>query len=364
VDDGSADRTGAVAAGYDGVQVIRHDRNAGYGAAIKTGFGSAHGDYLAFLDADGTYPPEALPDLCKALVRTRVDLVIGSRLATGGGHMPGLRKLGNRIYARLVSWLTGHDVSDAASGMRVIRASAYPALLPLPDGLDFTPAMTTRALHEGLTLREVPIDYDERVGQSKLSVTRDGWRFLKTILRVAHVYNPLRLYGAAALLMLALAFLLGLQPLWYYLTVRRVEDWEIYRLLTILVLSVCGISLLTFGLFTNTVLSILSGREMHERTWLLGRRVQQWIVRHAPLAGFGLMAAAPVLNYDAIWQYLSTGRIYTHWSYVLTGAFLFLTGSQLVMLAALIRTVDEAARHLVATGRWRTEAAATRSEDP
>jgi glycosyltransferase involved in cell wall biosynthesis len=80
VDDGSGDRTAEVAAAIDGVTLIRHPRNRGYGAALKTGFSRARGELIGFLDADGTYPPEFFPEMCR-LAMNGSDLVIGSRMA-------------------------------------------------------------------------------------------------------------------------------------------------------------------------------------------------------------------------------------------------------------------------------------------
>ena len=65
VDDGSSDRTAEIARRYDSVTLVCHGNNAGYGAALKTGFALARGQWLGFLDADGTYPPEHFPQLCQ-----------------------------------------------------------------------------------------------------------------------------------------------------------------------------------------------------------------------------------------------------------------------------------------------------------
>jgi len=166
VDDGSTDDTAAIAEGVAGVTVIRHGRNQGYGAAIKTGFRAAKGDMLAFLDADGTYPPEAFPELCRSLAAQGADIVVGSRMAGEESGMPLVRRLGNSFFARLVSLTSGQKISDSASGQRVLRREVLARVYPLPDGLNFTPVMTTRAIHEGLRMVEVPIRYEERVGRS------------------------------------------------------------------------------------------------------------------------------------------------------------------------------------------------------
>ena len=65
VDDGSSDRTADIAASIEGVQLVKHPHNRGYGAALQTGFSRAKGELIGFLDADGTYPPEFFPQLCE-----------------------------------------------------------------------------------------------------------------------------------------------------------------------------------------------------------------------------------------------------------------------------------------------------------
>src|SRR5918999_4299845 len=94
VDDGSRDATAERVAAHPDVRLIRHTVNQGYGAALKTGFSEASGELLAFLDADGTYPPESFPDLCRALEEHDSDLIIGSRMLSGESEMPLVRRVG------------------------------------------------------------------------------------------------------------------------------------------------------------------------------------------------------------------------------------------------------------------------------
>ena len=103
--------------------------------------------------------------------------MIGSRMAGAESQMPAVRRLGNRIFAGLVSLISAQSITDSASGMRIFRKSLLERLYPLPDGLNLTPVMSTRALHEQLKMVETPIPYSERVGRSKLSVVRDGMLF-------------------------------------------------------------------------------------------------------------------------------------------------------------------------------------------
>ena len=195
VDDGSRDRTAEIAGAYPDVRLVQHRTNYGYGAALKTGFAQARGTWLGFLDADGTYPPEDFPALLEAAHAQKADLVIGSRMSGSDSEMPTSRRVGNLFFATLVSLLGNRRISDSASGMRIIHREALPRLYPLPDGLNFTPVMSTRAIHEQLHMVEVPIPYAERVGRSKLTIVGDGTRFLQSIVWTALGYNPVRMHG-------------------------------------------------------------------------------------------------------------------------------------------------------------------------
>lgn len=210
VDDGSTDRTPELVAATPGVRLIRHTTNGGYGAALKTGFAAARGELIGFLDADGTYPPEYFPALCRAAQDQNADIVVGSRMAGTDSEMPVVRRVGNLIFARLVSVISAHKISDSASGQRVFKKSILERIYPLPDGLNLTPVMSIRALHEQLKMIEVPIPYSERVGRSKLNALRDGLIFGQSIVWTALHYNPMRLLGLVGLVALGLAALIGL----------------------------------------------------------------------------------------------------------------------------------------------------------
>ncbi len=342
VNDGSTDRTADIVSSYsDEVILIKHDRNRGYGAALKTGFEAASGNLIAFYDADGTYPPESLGDLIEKMIEEDADIVIGSRMAGGITGMPFPRRLGNKFFAYLLSWIVERKITDTASGMRVFKKDILPQLYPLPDGLDLTPAMSTRALHEDLNVVEIPIAYSERTGSSKLNVVTDGIRFLRTIIGVANRYNPLKFFGLAGLLMVGLGFLLSIDPVYYYISVRRVEDTEIYRLFTIMVLFVTGMNVISFGAFSNYVLSIVHHKELNSKS-ILGRYLlNRSVVKRFDVIGLALIIASIVLNHETIYQYATTKEIYVHWSYILTGATFFLVGVQLVMASFLIKVLGE-----------------------
>jgi len=214
VNDGSGDNTEKIAARYKDVVLVSYEKNKGYGAAIKQGFDKASGDILSFLDADGTCDPNLFTGLVNSLIKNSADIVIGSRLGPGS-KMPKTRKIGNIVFTKIINYFGDTHITDCASGMRVLRRSALAKLYPLPDGLHFTPAMTCRAtMGKGLKIIETPIEYAQREGKSKLSVIKDGLKFLKIILSMALRYKPLKVF-------ITLAFAIWI-ILWISFNVREI----------------------------------------------------------------------------------------------------------------------------------------------
>jgi glycosyltransferase involved in cell wall biosynthesis len=273
VDDCSKDRTAEIVKGYvdQGVVLIQHKRNRNYGGALKTGFNHARGNYLAFMDADGTYPPEYFPRMLQALMEQNADLVIGSRMAGVESDMPLTRRIGNTLFAGLVTMIGNVRITDSASGQRILRRDVLEKLYPLPDGLNFTPVMSTRALHEELKMIEVPIRYEERAGESKLSVVRDGFRFLFSILGTAAMYNPVRLLGGLSVVAVILALLAAIP--WLIAVASGVQDRSAYTYLLFIVMTmaIAAVNLFSIGTAFNWVVGLFHHRPI--RQGLFGRPI-------------------------------------------------------------------------------------------
>lgn len=129
VDDGSIDGTSRAARGA-GAVVVRHDRNRGKGAALRTGFEYAiANDYEAVItmDGDGQHDPRAIPEFLEAIERCGADIVVGSRMHSVG-DMPRIRRWTNRTTSRVVSFLAGQVIPDSQSGFRMIRARPLRAI--------------------------------------------------------------------------------------------------------------------------------------------------------------------------------------------------------------------------------------------
>lgn len=340
VDDGSADRTAELVMAQPGVQLVRHVKNGGYGAALKTGFAAAKGEWVGFLDADGTYPPEYYPELYATAVASNADIVIGSRMAGAASEMPKVRRLGNLIFARLVSLISAKSISDSASGMRIFKKSILPRLYPLPDGLNLTPVMSTRALHEQLKMVEVPIPYSERVGRSKLSVVKDGMRFAQSIVWTALNYNPVRPLGLLGLGALAVAGLIGLAIIVARLQgVTFLGPLGAFTLFAAVVLAVAGVSILSLGLSFNYFVALFHKTPVQQGLFgqpLVKARLDHhfgWVGAATFLAGVAVGVTVLLLGF----QGLAVSR---YWFYYLVSAGLCLVGIQLVIAWIQMQVLD------------------------
>ena len=185
VDDGSTDRTAEILRSYDGqIKVVSHVCSRGYGAAIKSGVLHAENDWLAILDMDATYRASDLDLLCEAARKGSCDMVSGARLDGGDSGMPGLRRLGNRLYNLLLSSLYRRRVHDACTGLRLVKRSVLNSWRDLlPNDLSYALALTVLFLAKRMPFAEVGVSYGERLGSSKLNPIVDGPRFLMRIVR-------------------------------------------------------------------------------------------------------------------------------------------------------------------------------------
>lgn len=209
VDDGSKDGT-ADAAESAGARVVRHRVNRGYGAALKTGIRVAKGNIIGITDADGTYPPEALPKLVSMLVEGQHDMVVGARVGPQA-EIPLMRRPAKWVLGRLAELIAGEPIPDLNSGQRVFsRKSVLRFFSLLPDGFSFTTTITLAMLSNGHRVAYEPVGYAKRVGRSKIHPIRDTLGFTSLILRVALYFAPLKIFLPLSVLLLLIALAWGL----------------------------------------------------------------------------------------------------------------------------------------------------------
>ncbi len=201
VDDGSTDGTARVAETRD-VRLLRHEFNQGYGAALKTGIRLARHPLLAIIDADGTYPAEALPQLLESM--RECDMAVGAR--TGPQVAIGFpRRPAKWFLRKLADWQSGSNIPDLNSGLRVFRRDLAERFFGFfPDGFSFTTTITLAALAHGYRVRFLPINYYKRTGKSAIRPLRDFLRFLLLIIRLTVYFRPLKVFLPASGVLLAI----------------------------------------------------------------------------------------------------------------------------------------------------------------
>jgi hypothetical protein len=190
VDDGSTDGTATVAQRFP-CRVLRHPANLGKGAAVRTGLAAARSDKAVVIDADATYPPEAIPRLVEAL--SEGDLVLASR-AQGRHHIPLFNRIGNGLFRLLLRLLYGSRLRDPLTGLYGARRSLLAAMQLQANGFGLEAEIIIKGTRMAARVVEVPVNYGPRVGEAKLNGPRDGLRILHTVLRMLVLYNPTVLF--------------------------------------------------------------------------------------------------------------------------------------------------------------------------
>jgi glycosyltransferase involved in cell wall biosynthesis len=217
IDDGSSDDTADQAAAA-GARVVRHPYNKGNGAAVKSGIRASTGEYILIIDGDGQHSPADAVRLASRL--GEYDLVVGARsLESQAGSV---RRWGNTLLNRLASFLTERRIPDLTSGFRGARRSCLVEFMGLlPNGFS-TPATTTLCfLKAGYSVFFQPVEARDRVGTSKIRLSRDGPKFLLIILRVITIFSPFRIFLPIA----ATSFLVGAAyAVWTALTQRHITN--------------------------------------------------------------------------------------------------------------------------------------------
>ncbi len=169
---------------FKNLNIIHHHKNGNYGTALKTGFYNTKTKYVAFLDADGTYPPKYLPVFLKILQKRNLDAIYGNRFG-GKCGMPIVRQFGNKLLTLVFFVFTGRILPDICSGERLFVTQKLLKLDPktLPKKLDFITGLTKRMVTRKLKFTTYPIDYPRREGQSKLNIYADfirmSWNIVK-----------------------------------------------------------------------------------------------------------------------------------------------------------------------------------------
>ncbi len=295
-DDGSPELAAAA-----GARVV-HEPRRGYGSAYLAGFAAARGTYVVMLDADLTYPFEEIGHFVEQL-RDGAQLVMGDRMDNiqpGAMHWVN-RYIGNPILSGTLNLFFRTGIRDAHCGMRGFRRDILPTLDLRTTGMEFASEMVIRASKEKLDIRELPISYAPRGGQTKLSRWRDGWRHLRFLL----VHSPTHLFVVPGGAMLAAGFLIALVSLTQIDLFGR--EWQLHSMIAGALMSIVGIQIVSLGLCAHAYGTYFMG----ERDPWFDRARARYRLEHGLLLGgaiaFGGVAIAAAIV--VIWIQRGFGQL-------------------------------------------------------
>jgi len=199
VDDGSIDKTAKILSSINNIKVLRHETNRGYGASLKTAIKKSSSEYIAIIDADGTYPAKSIPELTKHA--QKYDMVIGAR--TGDiVKTPFLRKPAKWFLKHFAQYLTKAKILDLNSGLRIFKKEMALRFINIfPDGFSFTTTLTIACLTNDCSIKYIPINYYERKGKSKIHPIKDLIGFTNLILRLTIFFKPLNVFIPISILL-------------------------------------------------------------------------------------------------------------------------------------------------------------------
>ncbi len=263
VDDGSSDGTFQAAQRLVGekVKLLRHEVNQGKVAALRTGVLQASGDVIIFTDADNTYPARYVPQLVQEIEKG-ADLVLGARIQARE-NIPAFNRLGNNIFSFLATYISCIRIKDSQTGMRAFRREMFDKLDVKAKGLEFETKMTVRAAKLGYKIVEIPIEYRERVGKSKLNPLKDGARMLTALLSVAYTETSLlsKMVLLPSIAFIFIGLITGFISI-YEKVQYGVISHEFYPIFTAFLILV-GIQLISLGLIVDYLTKKLDRIEEH-----------------------------------------------------------------------------------------------------
>ena len=325
-DNGSEDGSAELARAA-GARVV-HEPRRGYGSAYLAGFAAARGEYIVMLDADMTYPFDEIPRFVEEL-RNGGQLVMGDRMDNiqpGAMHWVN-RYIVNPNLSGTLNLFFRTGIRDAHCGMRGLRRDILPMLDLRTTGMEFASEMVIRAAKEKLEIREFPIRYAPRMGESKLSRVRDGWRHLRFLL----VHSPTHLFIVPGALLLLLGLLITVIALAQIPIFGR--EWNLHTVIAGELLCIVGTQIVALGLCAHAYGTYF----MNEKDPWFDRMRARFRLEHGLLVGGAILAAGIVsaVVIIAIWIDRGLGAL-SEERLAATAAALIIIGLQIFFSSFLL----------------------------
>ena len=224
-DDGSTDSTFTIAESL-GAIIIKHDKNSGYGSAIRDIFLKAreiNAELLVTIDADGQHKIEDIKKVIKPVVDGQADISIGSRFLEESDNAPKYRKLGIKIITKVTNSSLSEKITDAQSGFRAYNNKVLQALTPSDSGMGISTEILIKSSSLGLKIAEVPTDIRYEGDTSTQNPVSHGTDVLLSTLKYISIERPLRFYGIPSFIFFVIGLTFTFLSVQYYADVGRLS---------------------------------------------------------------------------------------------------------------------------------------------
>jgi len=239
-DDGSSDSTGKIAKEM-GALVVKHEKNLGYGAAIRSIFLKAReekSESLITLDSDGQHRIEDIQTVLGPIKNDQSDLVIGSRfLDDSGKNVPGYRKVGIKILTKLANTSLEQNITDSQSGFRGYSKRVIEEITPSESGMGVSNEILIKASKKGFQITEVPIIILYEGDTSSQNPISHGSSVVMSTLKFISMEHPLKFYGIPGSIFLTIGLIFLIYTIQLFTETRQV----------LLSSAIIGVSSVTFG---------------------------------------------------------------------------------------------------------------------
>ncbi|MDF7626482.1 glycosyltransferase family 2 protein [Lactobacillaceae bacterium L1_55_11] len=209
-DNNSSDRTVELAQAAGAV--VRHEYAQGKGAVIRRMFREVDANVYIMIDADDTYPVEAIPDMYAKVVNRGVDMVVGDRLSSTyfEENKRPFHNLGNSLVRALINFLFKTDIRDILTGYRAFSFRFVKTFPVLSRGFEIETEMSIHATEKNLLVENQVISYRDRPdgSESKLNTYGDGFKVLVTVMNLYRGYHPFAFYAFFSVISLLISLVL------------------------------------------------------------------------------------------------------------------------------------------------------------
>lgn len=221
----STDNTLQIA--YENGAIVKNEYRQGKGNVVRSMFRDIDADVYVLVDGDNTYPADMVHQLIKPILMETADMVVGDRISNGTYKKQNKRlfhDFGNGIVKYTINRLFKTNLKDVMSGYRAFSRTFVKNIPILSKGFEVETEMTLHALDKRFIIKEIPIEYKDRPNKSKskLNTFTDGYKVIKTIIKMLKDYKPLKFFLSIAIIFFVLGLIIGIPVIYEYILTRYI----------------------------------------------------------------------------------------------------------------------------------------------